>query len=539
VLAFAAPSATRAAEPAAAASDARRVEVTSGSTGAAGADETAAEPDLGDALAPVPQEAGAAGTEAAPDPAAALAETELERARAFLAAGRLFPAEKAARRAVDAAPESAAAHHLLAQILIRRQKLAEATAALERSAALDPELPGIDRELGLVRFELGDFEGAREALERAVAREPDDAELRLRLGLAWLSLGELPRAEQQFELAARDPELRALALYNVGVTRELSGRRDRAREAYQRAIALDPSGPIGGRAAARTRALEPAKPDRSWSVRAGAGALYDSNVTRVELDRVTGEPDGAVELEFGADYRLALPAAIELDTGYDFAQTLYFNATDFDLQSHGLRASASRGIGPVDATLSYLFSLNTLGGDRFLDFHQLRASLGFAPTPWWYTSVAPALRVKRFDIEPRRDAEQASLGLMQLFPLGDWSRYVLLGFDLELEDTVGAEFDYRGLTTQLAFHVPIVVWGERTLPIDLRYRWQGRNYRNRVSAPSGRRQDSIHAVRLRIEFPLAGPLSLRSEYEFEDANSNLPSADFRSHTVGLQLRFSL
>jgi tetratricopeptide (TPR) repeat protein len=466
--------------------------------------------------------------------------SDLDEAARLLQAGRLFPAEQAARRAVASAPASAPAHHLLGRILVRRQHFDEAERALARAAELDPERPGLDRELGFVRFELGRHAEARAALTRAVERDPDDAEAWLRLGLCERALGDREAAAAAFERAARHPAVQAVALYNLGVVSEELGRGRDARRAFERALSSSLPQSVAERATARLASLPPG--ERPWSLSAAAGLAYESKVVRVEVDRVDDSGDGSAQLELGGGYETDLGRGVGLDVGYDFFQSLYFHKTEFDFQSHAFRGAFSKEVAAVDTALGYVYSLNTLDGARFLDFHEVRASGGGVVTDWWYTSVTPAYRAKRFDdpTDRARDADTFEIGLLQLFPVGDgWRRYALVGLDLEREDTEGAQFDYRGLRFQMALHLPVNVF-EREVPIDVRYRFWRRDYLNPGGADDGgKRDDRIHDVRGRIEVPLAGPVSLIAEYQYEDYGSNLSSVDRDVHEVGVHFRASL
>src|SRR5688572_18994977 len=79
--------------------------------------------------------------------AADSADAALARARELLDAGRLYPAEQAAREAVALGPQRADTHRLLGQILVRRHQPELAVPELERAAALAPNAPGLAREL--------------------------------------------------------------------------------------------------------------------------------------------------------------------------------------------------------------------------------------------------------------------------------------------------------------------------------------------------------------------------------------------------------
>jgi tetratricopeptide (TPR) repeat protein len=461
----------------------------------------------------------------------------LATARRHLQAGRLFPAEKAARTAIEREPDSAQAHLVLGTILVRRTHFEDAESELSRAAEIDPDLPGVDRELGLVRFELDDFEGARVSLERAVEIAPEDFDLWLRLGLCLLALEQPEPAAEAFEVAARDPDLTSIANYNLGVARRAMGDVDEARAAFEEALRGGLPTSVAERAQRHLAGFP--KPTRPFTLSAAAGALYESSVAQPANDQIDRKPDGAGQIEVGGSYELPIDF-VGSSVGYDFYQKLYFDTETFDLQSHTFNARMGKKLGPVSTSLGYVYSLNLLGDsqDRFLDFHEIRATGGMSLTDWWYASFSPGFRAKRFDRseDDQRDANTAVVGLLQLFPLGDWSRYVLLGVTYEYENAK-PRYDHNGLRAQLSFHLPVEVFS-RELPIDIRYVFQLRDYRNDVSSVgSGARQDRGHFARFRLGIPLAGPFRLQTEYEFERVDSQFDSADRTVHQVGMLLQF--
>jgi tetratricopeptide (TPR) repeat protein len=423
-------------------------------------------------------------------------------------------------------------------VLARRLHWQEALSAFESARALDPELPGLEREIGRAYFALEDYDRAGPFLRRVAERAPDDDALALELGLCELALGEHEAAAAAFERAARNPDLAQVALYNLGVARARSGSREQARDAFERAVILDPPSPIARRAWSQVEALDRMEDERPWSLALGAGLAFDANVTRQEIDVETDEPDGAGRFELAGTYQLPTGDLPDVELGYDFDQVLYFDASDLDLQSHGLSAEVSERLGRFDTSLSYLFSLNLLGRERFLDFHDLRTTAGFAPNEHWYGTLSPAIQLKRFDDDSRRDADQVSLGTLQLFALGGWHRYLLLGVEGTLSDADGREFDLREVAAQTAVHVTLPM-GEGQIPVDLRYRFRYRDYTNETPSIGTQRLDRSHSLRLRSEIPLAQRLSLRLDYEFESQDSNLGSADYTDNVLSAILRFQM
>jgi tetratricopeptide (TPR) repeat protein len=463
-------------------------------------------------------------------------EPPLATAQRLLEAGRLYPAEQAARAAIDLEPESAEAHLLLGRILIGRTRFPEADASLSRAAELDSNLPGVDRELGLVRFEIRDFAGARSALERELDATPTDAALWMRLGLCELELGRPEQAARAFEKASADPQLAGMAKYNLGIARQALGDLDEARAAFEEAITNGLPTSIAERAQRHLAGHR--EQTRPFTLSAAAGVFYESAVAQPASDEIDRQPDGLGQIEAGGAYEKAI-GFVDARIGYDFYQKLYFETDSFDLQSHTFNAKLARKFGAVSATLGYVYSINLLGNsqDRFLDFHEVRATGGMSVTDWWYASLSPGYRAKRFDQsdDAERDADTAVVGLLQLFPLGNWSRYMLVGLTYEYEDA-SAEFDYQGVQTQLAFHLPFEVLG-RELPIDIRYQFRLRDYLNDASLiGSGSREDRGHSARFRLGIPIVAPFRLQVEYEFEDVDSQLDSSDRTVHQTGILIQ---
>lgn len=460
------------------------------------------------------------------------------RARAALAAGRLWPAERAAREAVAADPSSGSAQQLLGRVLSRRLHWQEAIDAFERAERIDPTLPGLDRELGRASFAVEDYATAAVYLRRAVARAPADDALALELGLCELALEEFDAAAAALEQPSRNPELAQVALYYLGIARAAEGDREQARDAFERAVILDPPSPIASRAWSQVEALDRSEDERPWSLAAGVGMAYDSNVVRQEIDVQSDQPDGSGLFELAGTYQLPTGDLPDVELGYDLDQILYFEAHELDLQSHGFSVDVSERVGPLDAAFSYLFSLNLLDRSHYLDFHDIRTTAGFAPHPSWYGSLSPAIQLKRFEDDTRRDADQLSLGTLQLFALGGWHRYWLVGLEGVLSDARGSEYDLREIGAQTGFHWPLTV-GEGQLPVDLRYRYRYRDYSHDTPSIGEERADSIHSLRLRSDVALARRVSLRLEYEFEASDSNLPSADYTDNVLSATLRFAM
>ena len=96
------------------------------------------------------------------------------------------------------------------------------------------------RFLGVSLWQAGDREGGARHLAEALRIRPDWGEARLVWGTALLQSGQLDAARPEIERAARDGAAPPLVWAARGVLADALGEPDRAAEAYERSLALDP-----------------------------------------------------------------------------------------------------------------------------------------------------------------------------------------------------------------------------------------------------------------------------------------------------------
>ena len=157
-----------------------------------------------------------------------------------------------------------------AYALLRMGKLEEAVAAFKRVLESNPENRTVRLELGYLNGRLGRWREAIRYLELVSHQEPENLKLRLDLGYALQNLGELDRAAQEFKAVSEGSvELRSEAqsaldnvrslqaaqaaraqaareaqqdrLLNQGYNWLREGNRAAARQAFERALAEDPT----------------------------------------------------------------------------------------------------------------------------------------------------------------------------------------------------------------------------------------------------------------------------------------------------------
>lgn len=493
----------------------------------------------------------------APSPASAQdaqVETEFDDASAAVEASDASPGPPEATEqpadpiaaleaAALASPDSAPIQFALGRALLRRERAEEAAPALERARSLDPALPGVDLLLGRAYRAAGEPLKAREALQRAVERAPDDGEAWMVLGLAALDLKDVPAAQLAFDTAASvDPELKQLAGYNRAVSEIQQGDLRAAEATLERVIEMDPESVTATHARLlieRLRARAHAVPEpRRWSLWGNLGLLYDDNVSARAADVSSGIPDGGGLVELSGAYRLFDRGATELEVGYDFFQTAYFDLSDFNLQIHGFSIDGTHEVGPGDLSLGYRYNLSTLGGDRFLDIHEARLGYGISISPSIYSTFTPRFLAKNYFEDSARDALQGAILWDNFIFFGEGGTYLRIGARPQLEDARAPEFDYWGISGVAALDAPFETPLGAAL-LRLSYRFQLRDYQNVTPSIGEKRRDRIHVAGARFEHNVVGNVWLRVEYEYTLSDSNLPSIDYRQNVVALTATFSL
>lgn len=170
----------------------------------------AAAPAAVEAPAPAAAVPPAVAAAAAPLPAAApiepAAQRAFEQATRALAAGRLDEAERGLLALAEAQPELGGVQANLGLIYRRTGKLEQAVVRLERAVQASPQQPVYLNQLGIAYREAGRFADAQRAYEQAIALAPAYAAPHLNLGILldlylWDSRGALAAYERYLALA--------------------------------------------------------------------------------------------------------------------------------------------------------------------------------------------------------------------------------------------------------------------------------------------------------------------------------------------------
>jgi tetratricopeptide (TPR) repeat protein len=147
------------------------------------------------------------------------------------------------RAALAKDPKDVATHFRLGVVLRRVRRFDDASAELDKVAAVDKDYPGLSLERGLLFEESGDVQKAIEQFQGALAKAPDDPDLQLRVGSAYVAIGRADDAVTMLRKVLDKRLTSAEAHHYMGRALMLKGRAsevDAIRE-LKRAVDLDPN----------------------------------------------------------------------------------------------------------------------------------------------------------------------------------------------------------------------------------------------------------------------------------------------------------
>jgi len=167
-------------------------------------------------------------------------EAKMSMAQLQQASGNLEEAAEAYLDIVEENPDYAKAYVALGQTLLAMDQPDKAETYLGKATELEPENAAAYLYLGYAHYARQDFEKCIEDFKQAVVLDPDSHISLNNLGYTQYLTGRLGEAEKTFVKAGDVGSNRAY--YNLGLVRLLEGQEDKAWEAYQDAIDLDPQG---------------------------------------------------------------------------------------------------------------------------------------------------------------------------------------------------------------------------------------------------------------------------------------------------------
>ena len=464
--------------------------------------------------------------------------------------GKFKSALEDLEKAVKARPNHAESHYYLGLCQSRLGRYEDAALALEEARDLNPDLPGLYLNLGIVYYKMESYESALLELNRATEKDPEDANAHFFMGLTYQGDGEYEKSIPPFEKARDlDPDYAQMSWYYIGIAYYKTGRGDDSEKALKTAINVDPKSDTANgaremlnRVAAKETAKEKTK--KRWWLKGSGGAEYDDNLTEEERDLATGFSDWAAVFEFEGGYRFLDRKPFEAEVTYDFYQSIYEvfqspddNTSDLNTQTHTAGVSANVDLDMWDIGMDYDYTYMFLGGDSFLQTHDISPNVGLLAFPFLYLNLSYNFGIKDYieEEDDPRDAVYHSAGIDAFLFFMEYKGYVQVGYEAKIEDADADEFDYLGHTAICAVKFPLPYKSS----LRLMYEYNFRDYENITPSIGEEREDNRHTFNAVFTKELFDNFEIKVDYKHVQSDSNLPTVDYHENVIYMGVSFFL
>jgi tetratricopeptide (TPR) repeat protein len=151
-------------------------------------------------------------------------------------------AAQAFSKALELQPKMVNAHAYLGNVALQDDDAATAVKEYEQEVVLQPDSDKVLYNLGKAYAKSAQPEKALEVVERATTINPSNAEALMFLGTLYDEKGDKAKAEEAYQkVAAINPHDAATLFYNVGVKAWNDNLPKEAIQAYNKALAIDPT----------------------------------------------------------------------------------------------------------------------------------------------------------------------------------------------------------------------------------------------------------------------------------------------------------
>lgn len=276
---------------------------------------------------------------------------------------------------------------------------------------------------------------------------------------------------------------------------------------------------------------------KPWSLGLSAGYSYDNNVNVSALDVKAGKGDTVANFGLDAGYKLVDGPTNKLSVSYDFSQSLHGTLSNFDIRSHALGISGTTDWGNTTLGLSYTFYHLLLAGRNFLDMHVVNPSISGFVAPHLYLRASYFYYGKSFYTYVARDASHHEPHMTLFYFFNGAKSYFSLDAQYQIENTTGAQFDYKGYAFTASVQQPLDL-GVTTVKFKAEYTYLRRNYDNITPSIGVKRYEDRSTVQASAEVPLTRRLAFTIKDRYMDRNSNLLSTKYTENVIGGTLRYN-
>jgi len=435
----------------------------------------------------------------------------------------------------------------------RAGRYEEAVVDLKVVVAADDR--SIDRdhlELGYALFRLERYDEAAVELELATQSQRSGAEATMLLGIVETRRGNHDAARAALsKVESMDSSKAIPARYYLGLAAWRAGDTDAAVEQFTWVSTQGGDGPYAREASSFLERIREGG-TRPYRLYAGLAMQYDSNVALAPDDNdiaediygISEESDGRAVITAGGQYLVYATPQFHMSLGYDFLQSLHFDLTEFNVQTHRAGGQAEYLTGPVTIGLASGYEYSMLDDDSLLHGGTILPWLRVDEGALGRSEMYYRARARNFLLAPysaERDSWNHAIGARQFFSIGERDRNVVVGYrwDTDVaEHKSGEEYDYHGHQFEIGLD-----WAfDEDLLADLFYVYKIENYADESDGNvPGRspRDDDEYQVIAALQKRVWKYVWVTGSYIFVRNDSDQKSFDYTRHitSLGVEVRY--
>lgn len=276
--------------------------------------------------------------------------------------------------------------------------------------------------------------------------------------------------------------------------------------------------------------------DSSFSFDASLGRKYDDNVSVQEIDANTAQSDQAnlAALALGYDYRLG--SNNEININVSLSKTDYNELDAFDIDTYIGSVNFIHEFDHFKSGLSLRHAESELGGDNFLTLDQVSPYITTFIAKNWFLRTAYTRTKKDLIGRQDKDADRDALSSDIYYFFNGLRSYCIVGYKYSYEDAQLNLYDYDSHTIKARYIRNFSLFSQGIKwRVGLKY--ENREYDDINPIIQAARSDDRASFESSLEVTIAGDFFAKIEYERNDYQSNLNSADYTQNEIALSLGY--
>lgn len=358
------------------------------------------------------------------------------------------------RQVVTITPQNADAQFYLGLTLTRLGDYESAIPALEKALQLDAGKQYVHYHLGLAYFQARRYQEAITQLQLAAQYDPQKAATQFYLGQSFYLLQRHTQAPPYFQRALElDPTLTSRAQYYQGLAFYGAEQDTQAQTAFQAVLRSAPGTDFASQAQRYLEAIEQrASTQRLLQVQGSLSFEYDDNVILEPNEiEISNQADGRAVINVVGRLTPLRTPQWRLGVDYTLFQSLHFDLTEFDIQSHTVGLFTQYKLNPVTLHTAVHYNYTFLDNTRFTESISVQPSAIIQESESLLTIVSVRYRNSNFfdripppqDPEVRdRDGWAVRAGVHQYLLFNQQRGAIRGGYHYEANRTEGSDWEY-------------------------------------------------------------------------------------------------